>query len=437
MAQPINNRADLTDQQIADVGRRIEMGAKEVDDLSALFDNDDFPENRTDVAYRVLVPQRIAADEVNSFKLRENIAPNNRSLKYATYRKTVEDYGTRHEYTAKAVEDNPDSVVTDAVEDLDGWTTDMKKFLAAGALAATHSSVAPIEVSSKVVINSTMDKAYQILTDVLESEPWAGGEYLFVVPGAVRQALKNELLALNGGNTAGILPANEQMKLVKGYVGSWGGFSLFVPKGANKILQDENNYYVYFIGKTDRGANPLRRLTKKGALTQVLHHALGSGIMKNADGEIVPDYNHQKGGIGCNLKGIAYYIRDDRFVLKCTIAKSKFNGVSITSEIPADGDDDGTVYQTLDRVIEGKGGTVSAASALTITGASAGDDIPNGSSVQLKANHDVVWSSSDTTKMVVDQTGKVTAKAASGSATISAFDGSATATISLDCAAAS
>jgi len=120
----------------------------------------------------------------------------------------------------------------------------------------------------------------------------------------------------------------------------------------------------------------------------------------------------------------------------CTIAKSSITPVDITSEIPADGDDDGSVVQTLERVITNHGGSMSASAALAITGASAGDDIPNGSSVQLSANHDVIWSSSDTTKMVVDQTGKVTAKAASGSATISAFDGTSTATLSLDCAAA-
>lgn len=424
------------------------MGAKEVDELSGLFEGDEFPENRTDVAYRVLIPQRISADDVSSFELPENIAPKNRSLKYATYRKTVKDYGTRHEYTAKNVEDNPDSVVADCVEDLDGWTVDMKKFLAAAALSASHSSVAPVEESSTVIVNKTIDKAYQILSDVLESEPWAGGEYLMVCAGAIRQNLKTELLNMNSGNTAGILPSNEQMKLVKGYVGSWGGFSLFVPKGANKILQDATNYYVYFIGKTERGANPLRRLTKKGALTQVLHHPLGSGIMKNADGEIVPDYNHQKGGIGCNLKGIAYYIRDDRFVLKCTIAKVKFGGVSITSEIPADGDDDGTVYQKLGRVINSLGGSVSnsggssslAVSAQAATGVTIGTDplatvADLTKTIQLYANRDhVVWSSADATKATVSAAGVVTFNGelnADTTVAISAFDGTNTKSVNV------
>lgn len=436
MANPIL-RADLTDQQIADVGHRIEMGATAVDELSELFEGEQFPDNRTDVAVRVLVPQRISEDDVNSFILHENIAPANRSLKYATFRKTVEDYGTRHEYTAKDVEDNPDSVVADCVEDLDGWTTDMKKFLALKALKATHSSV-----SYATSLVNTFDKAYSILSDVLEAEPWAGGEYLFLAPGAIRQKLKNELLALNNGNTAAsIIPSNEQMKLFKGYVGSWGGFGISVPKGAAKYLQDATNYYCFFIGKSDRGQNPLRRLTKKGALTQVYHNGLGSGILKNANGEIVSDYNHQKGGIGENLKGILYYIRDDRFVLMCTIAKSAVSAVDITSEIPADGDDDGTVVQTLERVIENHGGTTSSsggAASLAITGANlSGDTLKNTKTVQLSANHDVVWSTSTPTLCSVDQNGLVTGKATSGTAKVKAFDGVNEVEISFTCAAAS
>ena len=424
------------------------MGAKEVDDLSELFEGDEFPDKRTDVAYRILVPQRIAADDVESFVLHENIAPANRSLKYATFRKEVKDYGTRHEYTSKNVEDNPDSVIADCVEDLDGWTVDMKKYLALKALKETHSSV----VYATSLVN-TLDKAYAILSDVLEAEAWAGGEYLFICPGAVRQKLKNELLALNSGATAAhIVPSNEQMKMFKGYVGSWGGFGVNVPKGAAKYLQDATNYYCFFIGKTDKGQNPLRRLTKKGALTEVLHHPLGSGIMKNANGDIVPDYNHQKGGIGENMKGILYYIRDDRFVLMCTIAKSSISAIDITTEIPADGDDDGYVVQTLDRVIRNANGTTSASGALAVHAVPATGVVIAGTpetatvaavttKVQLKANHEVVWSiaANDAAKATVDQNGLVTLAstlAADTTVGVKAFDGAneVTYTVALDVA---
>lgn len=435
--QPIL-RSDLTDQQIQDAGRRIDMGAREVDEISELFENDEFPEHRTDVAYRVLIPQRIAEDQVNDFVLHENIAPKNRSLKYGTFRKVIEKYGTRHEYTAEDIEDNPDSVVADCVEDLEGWATDMKKYLALRALKSTHSSVAPVEVSSKVKLVPTFDKAYAILSDVLEAEPWAGGEFLCIMPGVVRQNLKNELLALNGGNTAMIMQSNEQMKLIKSYVGSWGGFGVSVPKSASRVLQDATNYYIFFLGKTNKGKNPLRRLTKKGKLVDVLHHPLGSGIMKNADGETVPDYNHQKGGIGANLKGVFYYIRDDRFVLMCTIAKSKLDAIDISAEIPADGDDDGTVRQTLDRVLSEHGGTTSYSSgvALAISGATDGATLKKDATIQLAANHDVVWKTSTPSLCSVDQSGLVTGIATSGTAKVQAFDGSTEVEITFTCAAA-
>lgn len=427
--------ADLTDQHIQDVGRRIEMGVREDDDLTQLFEADEIPEGRVDAAYRVLIPQRISQDDVSSFVLHENIAPANRTLKYATYRKSPKEYGTRHEYTSKAVKDSVDSVINDSVEDLENWAILMKKYSAAGALMATHSAVAPVESSGTIKLMDTFDKVSTIFSDDLEGDKWADNKFLAIMPGRVNKALRAELRAADYGNS---LPESEKMKAFKGYAGDYDEFSIFTPKGANKYLQDDTNYYIIFVARTDKGTNPLRILKRKGAWTELHHHPLGSGVMKNAQGEPVADYNNQKGGIGMNLNGFIYYIRDDRFVLLCTLAKSKLPGApDVTAEIPADGDDDGTVYQTIDRVITGHGGTSSVSAALAITGATAGDDIPNGSSVQLYANHDVIWSSSDTTKMVVDETGKVTAKAASGSATISAFDGTATATISLDCAAAS
>ena len=431
MAQPIL-RADLTDQHIEDAGRRINMGVNEVDSISELFENGKFDKTKTNIKFRTLVPQRISEDDVDSYILHENIAPKNRSLKYATFSQKVKKYATRQEYTAENVEENPDSVIADATEDLENWAIDMKKYLAVKALKGTHSSV-----TYATSFDNTFKKAYVILHDVLEARPWAGNQYLAVMPGILNLKLQDEILALNGGNTAmAVLPQEEKMKAFKDYIGSWRGFGIKTPEGANEFLQDSTNYYMFFIGKTRKGKNPLRRLTWDGDLVQLKHHPLGSGILKDADGNVVADYNDQKGGIGCNLKGIAYYIEDDRFVLMCTIAKSSITPVDITGEIPADGDDDGSVVQTLERVITNHGGTMSGSATLAITGATAGDDIPNGSSVQLSANHDVVWSSSDTTKMVVDQTGKVTAKAASGSVTISAFDGTSTATISLDCAAA-
>lgn len=432
MPNTVTTFQDLQEQHIEDIGRRIEMAAQETDDLSDLFETEKFPEGRTNAKYRIMIPDRISEDDVDSFVLHENIAPSNRHIRHATFSKTVKDYGTRHEYTAKAIEDSVDSVVADCNSDLKGWTVDMKKYLALAALKTTHSSV-----SYDTSLINTADKAYSILADILEAEFWTGGEFLWIMPGQLRQKLKNEILALHNGNTVGaIVPSNEQAKLFKGYVGSWGGFMIDVPKGSAKYLQDATNYYCFFIGKSDKGDNPLRFLKKDGKLTQIYPNPLGSGSIKNKDGEVVGDYNHQKGGIGLNMKGISYYIRDDRFVLVCTIAKSDVNAVDIHNEIPADGDDDGTVVQTLDRVITNHGGSKSGSGdALAIAGASNGDTLKSTKTVQLTANRDVVWSTSTPTLCSVSDDGLVTGKATSGTAKVKAFDGTSEVEISFTCAA--
>lgn len=439
MANPIL-RSDLTEQQIQDAGRRIEMEAQATDDLSQFFEVEQFPDKKVDVKFRVRVPSRISKDDVDSYRAHENIAPANRTLQYASFTKKVKAYDTRHEYTRENVEDNPDSVVTDCTEDLNDWVTDMKKYSAALSLLGAKSSVAPVlDGSSKFVATDTAKKAFLILNDVLQSETFLEREYLALAPGAISMKLSDEILALNHGNTFAAVP-NDKAKILRGYQFSWGGFSWFTPKGANKFLQDANNYYIIFVGKDEKGRNPLRMLKKGGALTEVIHHPLGSGILKNAQGEIAPDYNNQKGGIGCNLKGFLYYIKDYRFVLICTVAKSTFTGVSISSEIPDDGDDDGTAYQTLARVIGGHGGTTSAsnqalavhavpATGVTIAGTPEGATVTAVTTkVQLKANHDCVWyiAAADAAKATVSVDGLValaSTLAADTTVTVKAFDG--------------
>ncbi len=433
-------RSDLTEQQIKDAGRRIEMEAQATDDLSQFFEAEPFPDKKVDVKFRVRIPQRISKSEVDSYRAHENIAPANRTLQYASFVKKPQAFDTRHEYTKENVEDNPDSVVMDCTDDLNDWVTDMKKYSAAIALLGAKSSISPVlDGSSHFVANDTAKKAFLILNDALQSEYFAGNEYLALAPGAITMKLKDEIMALNYGNTFGAL-ANEKTKILRGYQYSWGNFSWFTPKGANKFLQDATNYYVIFVGKDEKGRNPLRMLKKSGALTEVLHHPLGSGILKNAKGEIVPDYNNQKGGIGCNMNGFLYYIKDYRFVLICTIAKSSFTGVSISSEIPDDGDDDGTVYQTLSRVITGHDGTTSAsnqalavhavaATGVTISGTPEGATVTaNTTKVQLQANHDCVWyiATADAAKAKVSVDGLVSLDSslvADTTVTVKAFDG--------------
>lgn len=441
MAEPIL-RSDLTEQQIKDAGRRIEMEAQDVDDLSQFFEDEPFDEHKVDVKYRVRIPTRISMSEIDSYRAHENIAPANRTLKYASFTKTVKKFDTRHEYTREDVEDNPDSVVGDCTDDLNEWVTDMKVYNAALALLAAKSSVSCVtDGSSHPIVSDTASKAFLILHSTLRSQPFVGKEYLAIAPTAVTLKLSDEIAAKNGGNTLAALGPNKTAEVLKGYEFSWGKFSWFSPDGSEEYLQDASNFYVIFIGKDKKGRNPLRRLKKKGSLTEVIHHKLGSGILKNAKGEIVPDYNNQKGGIGCNLRGFLYYIRDFRYVLICSIPKANWTGISVSSEIPADGDDDGTVYQTLLRAVSnGHEGTSSAshqalevhavpATGVTISGTPEGATVvANTTKVQLKANHDCVWyiAAADAAKAKVSVDGLVSLEdslVADTTVTVKAFDG--------------
>lgn len=310
--------SDLTSQHAEDIGRRIEMEAMEKDDLTSLFDIDVYPARRTNVKYRIRIPQPLTKDELDSFVMKENQAPKRRSVKYGTFTKEVKPYATAYEYTKEMVEDSLDTVVNDLADDGRDWVTLMKKYSAVKALSETNSFIVPVEVNGKVKINDTFGKAHMVIKRQ-HARKWSGNKFLAIIPSDIELGLSNEL-ALVGDK---ILNEEAKAKIIQNYVGTNKGFDIMVPEKSDVVLEDENNYYLYFIGKTDNGRNPLRLLKKEGAQTETYHTGLGGGVIKDEQGNILADLNHQKGGIGINMRAFHYYVQDDRVVIKCTIAKAK------------------------------------------------------------------------------------------------------------------
>lgn len=346
LAKPIL-RSELTDQHITAIAKRINIGLKQDDPLSKYFETRKMDKDKVNVSYRTLIPAPLKDINPTNFVFQENVAPANRDLTYVTVSFAVKSYDTRYEYTSEDVKYNPDSVVKDCSSELVNWGEGIKIHLAASALKSTHSVVTPVLANSKASMMGTFRKARRIL-DKLHAKGMVGGNYLALMDGDCSDKLTEELIAANYGNS--VADASKQTA-EDGYIASYKGITAVDPKLDEVFIDADGKHYVFFIAKTDKGANPLAKFVREGdGNAEVIHSPLGSGLMVNAAGDYVPDYNHQKGAIAENLMGIAYAVFDDRFVLRCEITAAQLDAIDITTEMPLNGTDTGGVYQTFTRV---------------------------------------------------------------------------------------
>lgn len=309
--------SDLTNQQVMDVERRVKMDEPdEKPDFEEYFDSKTWKSGVTGNLFRVLVHLPIKPGDVKNFLLQEDIAPVGRKLKYMNFSENTKDYGTKYVYTWKDILYNADSIVADISSELRQWTRELKTFIYGAALLSTNSSMANAAGTRGLL--TSFRKAQTIFTK-LKTKPWANGEWDAVMPIEVADVLTEEYRAAYTHD----LTTTEMKEVKAGYVGSYKKFSIVVPQndGATVLthLTSEgaiDGFYVLFIGKTQVGRKPGVRYGKGAGSIDVIHNPLGSGVVKDADGNLTSDDNKQKGSVAENINFFSAHVEDDRAVMK-------------------------------------------------------------------------------------------------------------------------
>lgn len=315
------SHADLTQQQVDDIQRRIRMEeVNEKPDFSEAFEDEAWPEARESVNYRTLIHQPIDPAEVENFTLKEFTAPVTRGLKYGNFSFHTKSYGVDFPYSWQDVEGNPDSIVTDIRTELGGWTSEMRTSIYGNALLKSKSSLKKIGASDATgSLLKAFRKAYAIFAK-LGIRSFANGEYLAYAPVEIADKLTEEYMAAYGGKD---IPTTESMKAIEGYVGSFKSFAVKHPtQYGEKVLVKTTadgtvqGYYVIFIGRTTVGRLPAKYFHKAGGNgIELILNPLGSGVVEDSNGKIKADNNKQKGSVAENMKYVSAHIMDDRAVL--------------------------------------------------------------------------------------------------------------------------
>ncbi|MCI1244471.1 MAG: hypothetical protein LKG11_00725 [Bacilli bacterium] len=326
---PSTTHAELTDQQITDIGNQIRLDVSEETIFEKFGNPKKWPQGRDNIQYRALVHTHVAAADV--VPLKETVAPRSLKLTYATFTHSTNDYGTKHTYTAKEVNYNVDDVVADSADEIGEWAVETRNIIVGKAILA--SKCALTYDSTKGIFD--LFRRAAIIAKKLGWKPIFGNEFAAITTPEVEDAITEELYAKTGKYD---LPDTLKEKALSGYIGSIKHFAVH-SYTCDPVLVDPTastgGHYIIFMGKMNKGSSPFDVYSMKGGNSgiEVINNPLGSGVLLDEDGNITSDDNKQKGSVACNMTGFSAHIVDDRCILvaKITGIDTVSNDLAVTA----------------------------------------------------------------------------------------------------------
>ena len=317
--------AELTDEHIKDIKRRVEMFVKSEEYWDKFVHHSSVPRgHRTFSSRRVIAPKVKPEDVV---KRAEFVAPRPTKIAVATFERTVDNYGDKIIYSREDLQYHFDDTVDIAVATLKEIAVQKKDFIKGKPFIESR-AVLTAETYSAAVAGSTLNllataEKAAIIFRKNKVKRWANGLYLAHITPEGLKRLREELAAKGV-----VLDEKTKVKLGEGLesVGQYGDFMYSVCT-SELLYKDASNQYVVYMGKRAiDGTEPVDVAKLEGESDiELINNGLGSGILSDVDGNLTTDDNKQQGSIGINMDGLGADITDDLCILDCTVSLSGIN----------------------------------------------------------------------------------------------------------------
>lgn len=310
----IIRRADLTDEQITTIKKKIINQTKASEYFDKFCEHESWEKGSDTMSYRRLVYPKVKPEDVKP--LTEGVAPRPTKIAYATFLTKVEDYGERTDYTSKSKNYNFDDVVRDAGSTLSYLFTKKldylkgKPFISSKCIITQENSLVKTMRKAKIVLNKN------------EAQKYLNGNYLMMATPEVLEILQDELEAKGSS-----LDEATKEELAQGVIYKKKGF-VITECPSDLLHKDDSTHYVVFIGRTPEGKMPV--VVRKMGDIEVYNNPLGSGVITDEDGKITDDANRQKGSISMNANGLASAILDDMCILVCEYRVDTIKGSELS-----------------------------------------------------------------------------------------------------------
>lgn len=308
MAEKIINTTDLKGiEDIAKIQEYVNAPEHEPAFWRSLCDTANWEKGYAKLNYRELDISDLNVSEAEAKEMKEAVAPDPSKVTYKSYEVTTKDYGLRFPYTEKALRTNYDDLKRDIGRTLRYQAIEVTENLIGSQFIKSRYTVTLGTGDSKFA--TLFKKARAILK---KNKCRLDGLVAIMTPEAL-EALELEMEAKGV-----VMPDGVKSELIKdGLIKKYTGFE--VVERADDFLYDDTNQYIIFIAKENRlGIKPVK--TFGNEQWEVIDNPLGSGVVADASGNVVADYNHQAGAVAANLKNFAAIHQADESHLVCKAA---------------------------------------------------------------------------------------------------------------------
>ena len=307
--------AEMTDEQIATVKRRIETFVKSREYFDKFVNHVKWERGSKTMKSRRVVKPFVRPEDVKPAA--EDVAPRPHKVAVQTFEHSVDIYRDKIGYTAEDVLYGYDDIVQMAGDTL-GEIVTQKLDIIKGTAFINSACTATYETS----ILKTLAKL-AIILQKNEALPWNNGRYLAHLSPEALEKVREELEAK--GVTLSEATKEEIEKGIIGHYGRWN----FASCPSKLLVKNATTQYMVCMGRRPNGQSPIDVPTIDGV--EVIHNPLGSGVMMDVDGNYTSDDNKQRGSVATNVDGIAAYVNDDLCVIDVEIPVAEIGGSVINS----------------------------------------------------------------------------------------------------------
>lgn len=261
-------------------------------------------------SYRKLIKPTVTTNDKTP--LVEGVGARPSTLELAEFEGQVNNYGSYIPYTKEAVQFNFDdtlSMITDAIS--------YKSVAVPEALKAAEFASSRNQLTAASTIIATLGKAKAIFRK-FKVKPQANGKYVAIIDPMLTPTLLAEIGAVS------TLPESTKNELnIDGFVANFQGWTIierYEDAMQGSTTSGQATYgktCMILLGKSEEGLNSV---TVTGQNTEIILNPLGSGVIKDASGNVVADTNKRVGSVAYNIDALGIGTQADDARMICWFA---------------------------------------------------------------------------------------------------------------------
>lgn len=303
---PAQTYAEMTDEQIAIIKRRIETFHKSREFFNKFCHAVAFDRGSKTMKVRRTVRPRVKAEDVKPAT--ELVAPRPIKAAVETFVRSIDIYDDKFVYSREDVLFGYDDIVkigADTLAEIFTQKLDYIKgtpFIKSACTASYDTS--RLKTLAKVAIILKKNGAL----------PWANGRFLAIVTPETLEGIRVELEAKGSSISE---PTKEDID--SGIIGHYGRWD-FAECPSDLLQKNASTHYMVLMGRRPNGDSPVDVAKMKEV--EVYNNGLGSGVVLDEDGNYTSDDNKQKGSIAMTAPGLGAYVNDDLCIIDVEVSET-------------------------------------------------------------------------------------------------------------------